>query len=759
MKSVLLLILMFAQICSAQTEQHFAFSSAKLDKVLADIEQKFDVKYSYADSIVSPKSITLTADKYTLEQLNIEISRQTSLTIVKIDQRYYSLYSKPEDSQKNELLKEILVEGFLSKGINKVGQKIIISPQKVEELPGVTDADILFSLQQLPGVKSPNETASGLHIRGGTPDQNLILWDGIRMYHPGHLFGMISGFNPNVEQTVHYYNKAASPKFGERISSIIDIKSSDKIQEDIKVNAGINAVNADLYLRVPLLKNKLGLQLSGRKSFTEWLQSPTFNSLAEKVFQNTNFHDFDASNRFQFQDYSAKLNYEPNKNTSFSFTGIAIDNYLNFSVKENLAERNQKMDIINHGYSFNWTQNYNEKLKHKVLIYYSAYTFDYEKHRKTAVNEFETFTKMNRITDSGAEMNFNYKANGKLDFEFGYQLFGNDISHSFTSKTQDLEIDLDQRHLYSISHVAYSNAKYNWGKWDFKAGARFNFYTSLNAQSFEPRAFIQRKLTDAITWQISYERKSQIMSQVRESVANDLSLENYVWILSDDGEYPIHKANQFTSGLIYKSGSWLVDVDGYYKTITGITSLSFGFLQQFDSSAHHGEGFTKGLDILVQKSTPTWRAWMTYTYQDSRNKYEGINIGDYFPINADIRHSFTASFYKKWKNYSAALGWFWRSGKPYSTSNESGQIESLNDERLAGHHRLDVSVTYQFKESKSWTGKIGFSVLNLYNQQTIISREYEKDYITVGDFVNSSFNVRDYYSLGITPNIFFRVNF
>ena len=756
-----LILIVTVQISWSQKKEPpiFEYAATKLHKVIADIEHKFDVKYSYVDSIVAPKTINLPKRNYTLTELNTAIALQTSLTIVRIDKRYFSIYKEIEAQLKEEHLQEILVEGFLSKGINKVGEKIIIAPQKVT-LPGVTDADVLLSLQQLPGVKSPNETATGLHIRGGTPDQNLILWDGIRMYHPGHLFGMISGFNPNVVQTVNYYNKATDPKFGERISSVIDIQTNNEISNKIKVNAGINALNADAYLQIPILKSKLGLQLSGRKSFTEWVQSPTFTSLAEKVFQNTDFKSFNDKNKFQFQDYSAKLNYKLSNAADFSFTSILIDNSLDFKTKSQDAEIvTQKMNVLNQGYSFCWNQKYGSKFSQKLLLYYSSYIFDYEKNKQSAAQKFEQFNKLNRITDSGFELNFNYESSSKLHFEMGYQLLGNDISHSFTSKNQDIEIELDQKHLYNATHVGFAYVKYVMDKWHFNLGTRYNYFSKLKANTFEPRFFVQRDMTDKLIWQISYERKSQIVSQVRESVANDLSLENYVWILSNNAEYPIQKANQYTTGLIYKTKSWLIDVDAYYKTIDGITSLTFGFLNQFDSSIYMGNGFTKGLDVLVQKSAPTWRTWFTYTYQDSQNKFDGLNNNQYFPINTDIKHSVTVSYYKKWKNYALTLGWFWHTGKPYSLLNNSNEISDFNTSRLPAYHRLDISGSYQFHYQKKGSGKVGFSIFNAYNQHTLLSKEYERQFTSIGDVINSNYKMQNYYSLGFTPNVFIRISF
>ena len=420
-KAILLLILIIVvpnSLAQKQKMESFHFSATNLNQVLIEIENKFDVKYSFVDSIVKFKKVSLPLKKYDLNQLNEAISFQTSLNIVKIDNRYYSIYKK-EDVIQTEHLDEIIIEGFLSKGIKKINQNIIITPQKVGVLPGVTDSDVLLALQQLPGVKSPNETATGLYIRGGTSDQNLVLWDGIRMYHPGHLFGMISGFNPNAVQSTTFHNKATNPKFGERISSTIEIKMSDSISNKLNINAGLNGLNADIFLQTPIYKNKLGVILSFRKSYTEIGQTMTFNSLAEKVFQNTNFSKFNSENQFQFYDFSAKLIYNLHKSTQISLTTVVIDNGLNYiSDNANLEVKNQKMKIFNSGFGLNWNQKYSSKLTQNALVYYSAYTLDYEKNRVFPNTEFEQFNKLNRVTDSGVELNFVYAFSDILKLDF-----------------------------------------------------------------------------------------------------------------------------------------------------------------------------------------------------------------------------------------------------------------------------------------------------------------------------------------------------
>ncbi len=756
------LLLFIQNLWSQKTAKiPFHYQSEKMDKVLSDVESRFNVRYSYLDSLVSGKKITLPKKRYSLTEVNQKMAEQTALKITAIDQRFYAISQDAEvDSVKKYYLNEIVIEGFLAKGINKTHQDFTLYPQKIEALPGVTDADILLSLQQLPGVKSPNETASGLHVRGGTADQNLVLWDGIRLYHPGHLFGMISGINPNVEQTVHFYNKAAHPKFGQRISSIIDIKTTDKIADRTKINLGLNALNADAYLQAPLVKEKLGIQLSARKSYTQWVQTPTFNQLAEKVFQNTNFDDFNKQNQFEFQDYSAKVNYKPTSKTAVSLTGLYIDNDLDFTSEvPDYRTNTQKMGIRNYGFSGNWLQQWGGKLTQNTTLFYSLYDFDYEKKQQYNATQFEAFKKLNRVIDSGLETNFNYPVDDRIRIDFGYQLFGNDISHLFNSYNQDIGIDLSLKHLYSLTHVGYGYFQYDRDKWNLNAGIRYNYYVGPHTESIEPRVLVQRRFSDHFLWQASYERKSQIVNQVKESNANDLSLENYVWVLSENQDYPIQKANQFTTGFTLKNNQWLLDIEGYYKTITGITTLTFGFLNGNDTNNQKGQGFTKGLDVLLQRSAPTWRAWVTYTYQDSENKFETVNNNEYFQLNTNIRHALTVSFNKKWNDFSVACGWFWHSGKPFSAIDGAGQVASFNTQQLPAYHRLDISAGYQFYKHDKTTIKCGVSVYNVYNNHVVISKELERKYLTITDYTTPRYVVQDYYSLGVMPNIFLRMGF
>ena len=143
---------------------------------------------------------------------------------------------------------------------------------------------------------------------------------------------------------------------------------------------------------------------------------------------------------------------------------------------------------------------------------------------------------------------------------------------------------------------------------------RYNIFLPLRENSFEPRIFLQKSIEKKYFWQLTYESKTQVASQVRESVVNDLSLENYVWILANEKQYSLHKAQQFIAGFVFKAIQISIDIYFYYKTLKSLTSMTFGFLNQMNASINSGKGFTKGVDLLIQKNAPSCRLWITYIH-------------------------------------------------------------------------------------------------------------------------------------------------
>jgi len=781
---------------SQKTKQPtFKYISTDLKIVLADVAQTYKVRFSYLNETIDTK-ISIVENKYTLADIIAKIEDSTALSFKKTTENSYVVLKNPKRFTRNhkdtifevasrvELLKSVFIQSYLARGISKnADHSFTIKPLKLAILPGLTEPDILKTLQQLPGVKAPNETVTGIHVRGGTGDQNLTVWDGIKMYHNGHLFGMISGFNPNINQEIHFYNKGTNPRFGDRVSSVIDIHTSSKIPKKIEISSGFNALSADIYVNAPIYKDKLSIQVSGRRSFTDYFKSPTFVQYSQKVFQKsfaksralnanrggeTSFVE-ETRNDFYYQDYNAKVNCQLSPSSSLFISGIYIDSNLDNDTKhpELTMKAKDKLGVSNVGYSVNWKNTWGDSnISHSISAYYSDYKLDYDntKNFKNKSNEF--FSKKNRVLDSGIEVEAKYPLTDNASVTGGYQLSGNHVQHNYNSGNDEFSLLLDASDGTINTHSFYSTFTYTkLGFLDFTGGFRYNVFAEIKKTSFEPRALLSIPFSKNLKMNISGEIKSQIINQINESVLSDLSLENQLWVLSNDIDFPVIKSNQLTTGITYKYSRWTLDLDTYYKQTKGITSAALGFMNINDSQLYHkGESISKGVDLYLKKDFKNARIWGTYSYNSVKNKFADIMNERLFPSSSEIKHSMNFSTAYKIKRIELAMGWYWHTGKPYTIANEATnaagisywKYTDINTERLSNYHRLDFSAMYNFTLSKpkKVKAKTGFSLYNMYNRDNILNIEY----LTNNAPVNRLIKI-EHHSLHFTPNLFFRVYF
>lgn len=740
------------------------FKNEKASVVFNAIEKIYDVRFSYQDSLANNKFISLKKNKRTLSQVIEEIETNSTFSFEKINQRYIIIKEKENVLSGIQFLDNILITGYLTKGIQKnKDATFTIKPKKLEILPGLIEADILESIQLLPGIVSLNETATGFTVRGGSLDQNRIIWDGINMYHKGHLFGMLSAFNPNSTSDVIFHNKGTHSRFGERVSSVIDISSMNSITDKFVVGIGVNGINVDAYLEAPIIEDKLSLQVALRRSYTELFQSPSFNKIAKKVFQNTKIDNIEnTNNKFNFLDYNIKLNFKLNENNSFYASTIYIDNSLDYLVRDqDLNDSyNDILAINNDGFSLGWDKKWNQNLSQNTQLFLSRYSLAYNFISSKSTQMESNFEKRNEIYDSGLSTEFGLDFNKVNNLTFGYQYVLKDVSYLF-KETADLTIILDQDKTIVRSHSVYLQYLYKNPKlFDISLGLRTNYYEELDAVRFEPRILLFKDIFKNLKIQLSGEIKNQIISEIDETVLSDLSLENKLWRLADGETFPIINSKQLSLGFLYSTEGWSFDVDAYLKQIKGKNALSLGFLNPNDSRFHKGKQSIFGIDFYLKKDFNYFKTWISYSFNDVISNYEGLNNNENFISSINIRHSFTTSVAYKLKNFQIALAWNWRSGKPFTKSyvspNDQFYYLGINTERLPYYHRLDISSTYSFNFSKKnkLKGKLGFSIRNIYNQKNLISREY------IGNNnLENSVEIIDKYSLEITPNFLFRITY
>ena len=671
-------------------------------------------------------------------------------------------------------LDEVIITNYLTNSISKtIDGAIVFRPKNQNVLPGLTEPDILQSVQQLPGILNVDETASGLHVRGGTPDQNLILFDGIKLFNTGHFFGAISALNPYIIDKVTVYRTASNSKYGNHIAGVVDVETSSEIATKISGSAGFNFTHVDANVKVPIHK-KLSAIVSVRRSIADIVRTPTIDKLSNKAFQHSSVtedakdaEDYNviSDNNFKFIDYNLKINYKPTANDFLSISQIGIlnnfdYNFLNLDLKE---DRSDDLRLNNLGYSTTWKRKWTDKLSQNFNVNYSQYNLNYNNQKVSNDEQYAKIVKRNDVANFEVKLDFLQKINKLQQVKYGYQYVYQDISY-FLERENDNQFSGSKLTLDNNSnniHTLFSEYSFNFNKkYVLKAGIRGNYFSSIDKFTIEPRIFMQIKVLPKFWVNSSFEIKQQNTSKLLEFDTIDFGLENQLWALSDNKEIPLLESNQFTFGALYSENNFTIDVDLYQRKIKGLTTLTTGF-DSFIQEIYTGEAITLGLDLLIKKTWNNFDTWISYNTGSSNFTFNGLNGGEEFSGNFDVSQSFYWSNNLKYKSFTFSTGFSYRVGVPFSSIgglNDNLAIirNGINDDRLPNYHRLDFSSTYDFRLNKKIKAKVGLSLLNIYNQDNILKREYENK-VTPG---RSSVLVKnDTKSQGFTPNFFFRVSF
>tara|TARA_R110001599_G_scaffold3530_10_gene19445 strand:- start:342 stop:2948 length:2607 start_codon:yes stop_codon:yes gene_type:complete len=693
--------------------------------------------------------------------------------------------------EENIHLEEVLISDYITQGILKRKDGAIeVSPKKLGILPGLIEPDVLLSLQLLPGIQSSSETASGLQIRGSSPDQNLVLFDGIKMYQSGHFFGLISSFNPYVTKKISLYRNGTNAKFGDRIGGVLDISSGDDIPT-FKAGLGINLTHADAFIKTPLFNEKAGLVFSIRRSITDLVETITYKNFSESVFQNTRILDgslndpnklSNVNNDFYFQDYNLKFVAEVSKKSKLSISNLFNKNQLNFS-SENQRFREKIADNItyqNTGTRVLWSYKTSVNFSQNIDFHMSEYKFDYfgnreETRNNTNDNRNRQFEIINQVNDKGLNYDFSYKLNDNFQLNGGYQFSKTDILYVYkTNFTTQNNLLLSVENSSNTTNAMFSEVKYNNGTSFINFGVRANNFSSANEWFFEPRLYASTKISDSFTLKTSGEIKNQAVSQIIEYRNSGIGLENNIWAAANKS-IPILNSKQIAVGILYQKKGWNLDVDFYKKKVKGITLMTDAIANNTQANRIpfyiSGESDIIGLDVLLKKRFGNYRSWISYSYTKTKQQFKELNNGNIFNGINSIPHSFIWSHTYKINQIEFSLGWKLRSGIPYTEAtgtykdqNNNLRISygSVSEKRFPNYQKFDFSSTYKFNFSKKKKieGKIGVSLTNIFNKKNILDRTYELK------FVNSQGNVEeqklvkiDRLSLGFTPNLVFRLTF
>ena len=756
-------LILLPLLASSQEEAFYIeFKDELVAEAFTKIEYTYDVLFSYNDNDMINKRISLKRQKRTLREVLQALEFPVKLSYKIVNNRYIIINQFVKENIDVNELDKVIVRSYLTKGIEKNNDASFkLLPSKLGILPGLTEPDILESVQLLPGVLSPNETASGFFVRGGSSDQNRLIWDGINIYHKGHLFGMISPLNPNVTSEIKFINKGTHSRYGERLSSVIDISSKSTMSKTVKSQFGFNGINADALLEVPIVEDKLNIIGSFRRSYDDALKTFTFNQLTDKVFEGTKINQSDdGNNMFSFLDYSVKLNFKPNKNNSLYASIISIDNQLDYTLDdtENNRRLNDKLVTSNIGYGLGWRMKWNEKITQNTNAFFSDYKLNYNFITVEGDTQVSDFEKRNTIFDSGFSSEVTIDRSKATQITFGYQYALKNVAFAFLNTT-NLSFVLDTEDNTIQTHSVYGQYNYKNPKlFNLSFGLRTTYFNELDAVRLEPRIVVYKPLLKNLKFQATAEIKNQIISEIDETILSDLSLENRLWRLADGNAFPITNGQQVSAGFIYSKNRLSIDIDTYYKKLKNITALSLGFLNPENSSFNIGGQNIVGLDVFVKKRFNGFNSWLSYSFNKSDSKFENLNNNKNFTSKSNISHSVSTALSYKLDGFQFALGWKWQTGKPYTIANDSSDglefNDGINTGKLPIYHRLDFSSTYNFKISKrnKLRAKAGISVRNIFNRKNLISKEY------IGNnSLEDPIQLMEKFSIGITPNLMFRL--
>lgn len=694
------------------------------------------------------------------------------------------------DNTVNEL-SEILILGEdeeqtinASTGVSQIS----VSPIQLNYLPSFGEKDIFRSLQLLPGISGSNESSAGLYVRGGTPDQNLILFDGFTVYHVDHLFGFFSAFNANAVKDIQLYKGGFDAEFGGRLSSVVELTGKDGNTEKLNIGAGASLLSVNGFIEAPFAKGKGSFFVAGRRSFQSDFYNNIFDSFTQ--IQETpggggRLGQQEVQPNTYFYDLNAKVTYRPSKKDilSLSFYNGQDDldnsretddsNFPNRGGASDFSFERESIDLTkwgNWGTSAKWSRRWTENFYSNVNLSYSQYFSERNRSNKTTITRADTTTEnyqgtneYNNLQDFTLKMNNEWKLAPNNQLEFGLQSTYNDIIYKYTEN--------DTTTILNRENQGFTNSIYLQDRHTFndklivKGGLRASHYSVTDEFYIEPRASFTYLLNEEVkikgAWGQYYQMATRVVREDIQQGSRDF------WLLADDENIPVGYSQHFILGSSYETPNYLFDVEAYYKDLDGLSEYTTRFTPsgfgpnrtlEYEEFFYNGTGMARGVEFLLQKKKGAFTGWASYTLSEVLYDFDAFGA-ESFNANQDQTHEFKVIASYKWRNWNVGATFIYATGRPYTaptgyyentlldgTTAAFFEVSDKNALRLPDYHRFDISVTNDFKIRGS-SASIGLSVFNLYNRSNIWYKEYE---VIEGDLL-----VTDVTLLNLTPSLFF----
>lgn len=706
--------------------------------------------------VLAPGMYTLTVNSvgYEKNELYIKLISNGELNI--------ELFDKSID------IDDIIIYGQrVDKNVTSNQMSLVeLDVQSIKQLPAVAgDRDILKGLTTMPGVKSIGEFSSGINVRGGGEDQNLYLLNGAPLFNTTHVFGLFSVINPDVVDRLTLYKGHIPAYYGERVSSVIDIQTLQNAPEKLRIRGGIGLYDSKLTLLVPVYRNNIYLDISGRTSYSNW------------ILHNINDYQLTNSSAF-FYDINGTLHFSLPKNL------ITISAYSSYDEFKFASEVDYKYD--SEVGSFNWNYMVSPSLGSYLTLAYSNY--------QVKKDDISTTYKKNSI-ESGIRyigMDYRLKFTGilKNTLDGGFNLV-NYLIHPGEMHPLEFTTSIDYAKLDAESAwegAVFLNDEYKINEYFVvNAGIRLSGFQQTDNKlifGLEPRISTRIKLGESSSVKLSYNRNFQYISLISLS---SVSTPGDIWKLCDSKIKPL-TANQIAVGYYrnFHNNSIETSVEVYYKKLNNIIEYEDGAVLEMnpdlENTLLNAEGKNYGVEFLLKKNGGTVDGWISYTYSKSlrrsttNDSEKSINDGKYFPSSYDKPHDLTvvANLHVN-KRLRLSANFTYSTGRPITIPESEISVENLvpiddisdpleidysdvtavvfsdrNEYRIPDYHRLDISITLDesLKKKKKWKGSWTLSILNVYGRKNPYTVFYRKDMTANSQNDYNFYNMYKMYLIG-----------
>jgi hypothetical protein len=654
-------------------------------------------------------------------------------------------------------LNEVFIKNYVANSLSKLEDGTIqLDTKKFDILSGQVEPDLLQTSQILPGIESINESISNINVRGGAGDQNVILWDNIKMYNPTHFFGLISAINPYLTKNISIIKNGTSAKYNDGVSSTILLNTDSNIQKQTSGGFRANLISFDGFITVPIGKN-FEFNTSFRKSNNNWINTPTYKSFFNKTFQNNKIGVNSSDSDFNFYDINVSLLFNISEKHNFKLNYIKINNELNYfeSIDHNFADKlKQNSDAV--GLTYNLK--INNKLKAELSGYNTVYSLLSNNYQN---NHQQLIIQENEVIESSLKAVLNYSVSDNIFLETGYQLTETGVLNR--TNVNDPFYNRIQKNVM-LNQALFAEAKYKTDSWFIRSGIRFNYFSKTKEYTIEPRININYSISNTINLNFKYEAKSQYTSQVIDYLDDFLGVETRRWVMSDN-TIPLLKSSQFSFGGTFKTQNLIIDVSLFHKNVKGVLISGQGFQNQIQDKRINGSQNSEGAEFLLNKRTGKSDFWLSYTF--SKNELLFKQLYDKpFPSNNDFRHSFIIGFNYHFNKYiNTSISSIIKSANPFTNINKDQETtkngnttvvnyDLLNNERLNPYNRIDFSISYNFLNKKAIQSNLKFGILNVLNKKQILNTYY----IVNSDDTSKAIKLNTE-SLAFTPNFALTINF